>query len=252
MKFLFLVALLILLPLEKSQASFCIAHRGVHYQHVENSLLSVREAHLLQIDGVEIDIRHTLDGTPILMHDKNLKRTATSRPGKECELKTPVSEQFWFSIKESCLLKDGQEIPTLEEALIELQNKSTLVFIEFKDEPNLLSYQLFNQYLVDQTWRWRFISFKKKILGQISSMGRYLPNLSEIKMLHVDPVYFKPRTSYGINIRFGKWAVKRMKKVIGRETGVWTINDEKKIQFALDYDVDFITTNDPHLCHELK
>jgi glycerophosphoryl diester phosphodiesterase len=253
LKSLFISSALLIGPfLAQVEASQCIAHRGVHYDYVENSLLSLREAHLLGIDGVEFDIRHTLDGTPILMHDKTLERTSISRPGKNCRLKIELSEQLWFEIKENCQLKDGQEIPHLQEALRELENKSTIAFIEFKDEPTILSYQLFNQYLAQESWRFRFISFKRKVLDQLSTMGRYLPSLSHIKMLHVDPLYLKPWTDHGVNIRFGKWAVRRMQKLIGRETGVWTVNEEKKIQYALDHGVSFVTTNDPKLCMELK
>lgn len=46
-----------------------IAHRGVHYQERENTLASFAEAVALGVDGVELDVRETLDGELVIHHD---------------------------------------------------------------------------------------------------------------------------------------------------------------------------------------
>ena len=53
-----------------------IAHRTCPRHAPENSLQGIRRAAELGADGVEIDVQRTLDGVPILMHDKTLWRTA--------------------------------------------------------------------------------------------------------------------------------------------------------------------------------
>jgi glycerophosphoryl diester phosphodiesterase len=45
------------------------AHRGVHYQERENTLASFTAAVALGVDGVELDVRETLDGELVVHHD---------------------------------------------------------------------------------------------------------------------------------------------------------------------------------------
>ncbi|MES5817373.1 glycerophosphodiester phosphodiesterase [Streptomyces sp. RG80] len=51
-----------------------VAHRGDPYRVRENTLDSVRSALDLGADAVEIDVRLTRDGVPVLLHDHTLKR----------------------------------------------------------------------------------------------------------------------------------------------------------------------------------
>ncbi|WP_409469399.1 glycerophosphodiester phosphodiesterase [Streptomyces sp. HC307] len=51
-----------------------VAHRGAPYHHPENTVDSLRTALELGADAVEIDVRLTRDGIPVLLHDETLKR----------------------------------------------------------------------------------------------------------------------------------------------------------------------------------
>ncbi|MGI5136559.1 glycerophosphodiester phosphodiesterase [Streptomyces sp. CA-106110] len=51
-----------------------VAHRGDPYRHRENTLASLRSAIRRGADAVEIDVRLTRDGVPVLLHDGTLKR----------------------------------------------------------------------------------------------------------------------------------------------------------------------------------
>lgn len=51
-----------------------VAHRGDPYHHRENTLASVRSALRKGADVVEVDVRLTLDGVPVLLHDRTLER----------------------------------------------------------------------------------------------------------------------------------------------------------------------------------
>ncbi|MGW2227426.1 glycerophosphodiester phosphodiesterase [Streptomyces formicae] len=51
-----------------------VAHRGDPYRVRENTLPSLRSALERGADAVEIDVRLTGDGTPVLLHDDSLKR----------------------------------------------------------------------------------------------------------------------------------------------------------------------------------
>lgn len=51
-----------------------VAHRGDPYLHRENTLASLRSALCRGADAVEVDVRLTRDGVPVLLHDGTLKR----------------------------------------------------------------------------------------------------------------------------------------------------------------------------------
>ncbi|MEJ8671337.1 MULTISPECIES: glycerophosphodiester phosphodiesterase [unclassified Streptomyces] len=51
-----------------------VAHRGDPYRVRENTLASLRSALERGADAVEIDVRLTKDGVPVLLHDETLKR----------------------------------------------------------------------------------------------------------------------------------------------------------------------------------
>ena len=86
-----------------------IAHRGLHDESIsENSLKAFEKAIELGIP-FECDVHLSKDGHPIICHDANLKRVC----GKEGYIPGLSLKE----IKESYRLFDGQEVPTLEEAL---------------------------------------------------------------------------------------------------------------------------------------
>ncbi|MFC9247019.1 glycerophosphodiester phosphodiesterase [Streptomyces sp. NPDC057136] len=60
--------------LDTAPAVTAVAHRGDPYRVRENTLLSVRSALERGADAVEIDVRVTRDGVPVLLHDSTLER----------------------------------------------------------------------------------------------------------------------------------------------------------------------------------
>ncbi|MFG2814141.1 glycerophosphodiester phosphodiesterase [Streptomyces sp. NPDC048410] len=82
-----------------------VAHRGDPYRFRENTLASLRSALDRGADAVEIDVRLTRDGVPVLLHDDTLKRL--------WEIDRPLSSLTASQVTE--LTAGG--VPTLAEAL---------------------------------------------------------------------------------------------------------------------------------------
>ncbi|MFJ8077949.1 glycerophosphodiester phosphodiesterase [Streptomyces sp. NPDC096176] len=62
-----------------------VAHRGDPYRFRENTLPSLRSAVERGAEAVEIDVRLTTDGVPVLLHDATLKRLwGHDRPVARC------------------------------------------------------------------------------------------------------------------------------------------------------------------------
>ncbi|MEV8097654.1 glycerophosphodiester phosphodiesterase [Kitasatospora sp. NPDC085879] len=55
-------------------AVLAVAHRGDPYRFRENTLRSVESAAAAGADAVEVDVRLTRDGVPVLLHDATLER----------------------------------------------------------------------------------------------------------------------------------------------------------------------------------
>ena len=76
-----------------------IGHRGAMAYAPENTLASFREARRRGATWVEIDVKLTADGVPILMHDPSLKRTmgidrlVAETPRAELPAEVPTFEQ---------------------------------------------------------------------------------------------------------------------------------------------------------------
>jgi glycerophosphoryl diester phosphodiesterase len=79
----------------------------------ENSVASIRMVESFGASVVELDVRMTADGVPILYHDENF--TPRLSDGTYCH--GAVGDFTLADIRTLCRLKFGEEVPTLEDAL---------------------------------------------------------------------------------------------------------------------------------------
>ncbi|WP_327432082.1 MULTISPECIES: glycerophosphodiester phosphodiesterase [unclassified Streptomyces] len=99
-----------------------VAHRGAPYRVRENTIDSLRSALQLGADAVEIDVRLTRDGVPVLLHDETLKRLwEQDRP-----LRSLSSDEV------RGLTAGG--VPTLVEALKETEDSR--IMVDLPGEPD--------------------------------------------------------------------------------------------------------------------
>jgi glycerophosphoryl diester phosphodiesterase len=100
-----------------------LGHRGGrgHGWPPENTLEAFAQAIDEGADGVELDVRLTADGVPVVIHDPTLARVT------EGEDRRPVHRVL---VKELPLLEGGARIPSLEEALDALRGR--IVNVELK------------------------------------------------------------------------------------------------------------------------
>lgn len=105
------------------------SHRAVHHQLPENSLPAIREAIRLGVDIVELDVKVSKDGIPMLMHDGKVNRTTNG--------KGDLETQNFEELRKLRLVSKGevtdQTIPTLEEAL-QIAKGNILVDLDLKTD----------------------------------------------------------------------------------------------------------------------
>jgi glycerophosphoryl diester phosphodiesterase len=123
-----------------------IAHRACPRHAPENSLEGIAKAAELGSDLVEIDVRRTADGDPVLLHDRWLLRTA----------RRPKRLEWVSSAKVKKLrTRGGGTIPTLAEGLAALGPRLG-VAIDVKDggAGDVVISEVRNQGLEERTLFW--------------------------------------------------------------------------------------------------
>ena len=126
-----------------------IAHRTCPRDAPENSLAGIRKAAELGADGVEIDVRRSLDGVAMLLHDWSPRRT-TGLPG-------PVRLSPSFLLRRVRLRGGSERVPTLAEALDALP-EGLFMAVEIKDAgaaPSAL-HLIRERRLEDRTLMWSY------------------------------------------------------------------------------------------------
>ncbi|MCB9260110.1 MAG: glycerophosphodiester phosphodiesterase [Ignavibacteriales bacterium] len=122
---------------------YILAHRGGgrnsdNLGASENTIEMINLAENLGANGIEIDVKLSKDNIPFLYHDVSLNlRTTTDSP-----IWGPV-EDFTFSQLRSLIkLKNGEQIPSLEEALefVLTETKLNVVWLDMKSEKNSMPF----------------------------------------------------------------------------------------------------------------
>jgi glycerophosphoryl diester phosphodiesterase len=101
-----------------------IAHRACPRDAPENSLQGIRMAASLGADYVEVDVRRTRDGVPVLMHDPLLRRTTDTW--------WPVWTVTSSRLRSARMRSGGEPIPLLADVLAQLPDGLGLA-IDIKD-----------------------------------------------------------------------------------------------------------------------
>ena len=118
-------------PITKSSDNFwIIAHRGGgrnidKLPASENSLNIIQYAERTGANAIEIDVRLTKDGIPVLFHDDIMSKRLIN----EDYFIGGISDYSFAQLRSFCTLKDGERIPTLEEALQTVVDKTNLKLV---------------------------------------------------------------------------------------------------------------------------
>lgn len=106
------------------------AHRGGTFSTGSNTLEQFKYAQSTGIDVIEMDLRLTKDGVPVVIHDAILEDTTNCR-GK-------VSDHFFVELRHNCRVgSSNRKIPSFEEVLA-WNNGVTVLNAELKENAVIL------------------------------------------------------------------------------------------------------------------
>lgn len=243
------IILLTLLSASVFAKTKCVAHRGFKGGSLENSMRAIKTAFKVGADAIEFDVRQTKDGVPLLMHDARIVRTGRSKKGKNCDLVFKrVKAINYAHIKENCELKNGEEIPTLEDVLKYLSQRDVEAFVELKQKPNRKIAELINQYYSNQLGKIKLLSKSARIYKKLAELDDF-NNTEKIDFFKTDFIPFKKKKPYNASYWFVGDKITSFKKYDeSRQIYVWTIDNEKIMKQYFKKGVDYIASNQVNHC----
>ncbi len=216
---------------------FIVGHRGARAVYPENTVTALKEG-MRCADFVEIDIRLTKDGIPVVMHDATLDRT-TDGSGL-------VSGKTLYEIQQ-LNAGDGHPVPTLQD-VCDLCLPSSGIMAELKEpgsEEAVCS--ILCEYDPDSFW---VVSFHPE---SIRAVKRMLPRIKAgliCSMDCEDPV--SPVLLAGADAILPRQTIVTQEMTgeahrQGLSVIIWTLNTPEAYQRATGCDADGWVTDDPCL-----
>lgn len=235
------------------------AHRGASAHAPENTLAAFNLAVEQGADGIELDVKLTLDGHVVVIHDASVDRT-TGAHGRVKdmtldELRSLDAGSF-FSEK-----LNGEKIPTLEE-VFEVVGKRTFINVE------LTNYSTPHDHLSESVCMLvKKMGLQKRVLfssflpSNLSKARSYLPSVPT-GLLAMPGILGLWARSFGF--AFGKYEAlhPNLKSVtqqqiyfahrLNKHINVWTVNEEADMRRLFKWGVDAIFTDDPQLAVKVR
>lgn len=248
---------------KQSEKNILVAgHRGLPALYPENTLASFKGALDARVDMIELDIRMSADGQPVILHDASLERTTNGtgllRDKTLAQLRA-LDAGGWFSPEFA-----GEKIPLFTE------------FLELtKDCPNLLFDFELKEYPIDgnEERAYRTTDMVIALAEEYGIGDRLVFNAFNAKLLqYIDDKYSAKYKLHGYLPKCEMGSFERdpysylycacvfdlqkenfdYLKSLGVDTWVGcSINDGERIQVAASYGATLITCNNPHQVLEI-
>lgn len=227
----------------------CLSHKGEHTIHPENSLGGMKAAIELGAQGLEIDVRHTRDGVPIIQHDFILWRTAISKRNQNCPRLTPIPRLTFEEIDKNCELSSNIPLATLEQVLNDFKGTKVYLFLEIKDPPSNRLLRLLSAY-PDKKYL-RIHSHWDSLLNQYEELQKEYP--LQIPVIKISKYWPRLSSKWGNNVWWPfYWLLKINPEIYQRETGLFLANSKESMASAQELKVNYVTTDDPQLCQKIE
>jgi glycerophosphoryl diester phosphodiesterase len=225
-----------------------IAHRGA-WKNIgapQNSVASLKAAIALGCAGSETDVHMTEDSALIINHDPVWSDLSVQKSTLADLQKTKLS--------------NGETLPLLEDFLKTIQQQhSTKLILEIKPSEkgrewaNATVKKVLEKVHELQSQAWMvYISFDYEILKEIlkrepSAIVQYLNGDKTPEQLKQDGIQGADY-HYSVFQKHSDWIKSAKENNIA--LNAWTVNEEKEMNWFLQNDFDFITTNEPELLFE--
>lgn len=254
----------------RSRRPQVVAHRGASQEVPEHTSAAYERALEYGVDALECDVRLTLDGHLVCVHDRRVDRTSNGRgPVSTLELSRLRELDFgsWKTLNDveapDTVSAGDTTVLTLERLLdmVAEHPGAPQLAIETK-HPNRYAGQVERAVLaalarrgwssigVDEPSRVRVMSFSQLALRRIHRAAPQLPTVFlmerlPLRMRDGSLPYGAMAAGPSIGIIRGNPDYVRQVHALGRQVHVWTVDQPEDVALCLDLGVDAIITNRP-------
>ncbi len=234
--------------------SMIVAHRGYSAQAPENTIPAFQMCIDNSCPAAELDVQMLADGTVIVLHDDNLKRT------------TGVDKNVWEVTYDE--IKDldngsffdesfaGTTIPTFDEVIRLAGREKEKLFLNIEIKRNghddgivekvveIIRENNYMDYCDVTSMDYETIEDVRKIDPEILTAYTTSVGIGDIGSLDAADII-------SISEPFATYEnIDRIHRA-GKRVFVWTVNEEETIKKLISLNTDAILTNDPDLCREI-
>lgn len=250
---------------------YVAAHRGWSEKYPENTMLAFRQAALLGVDQIEIDVRVTKDNELVVIHDERVDRT-TDGTGLVRE-KTLAEIKALDAGSHKGAIFQGERIPTFLEFMDFVKTLPTMtVDVELKEYPTpgrkALAYDVcdrilaiideygFTDRVVLNSWSGKLLEYIYKKYGKKYRIHSYYPICQLGWDITLDPMEYSycacmfQSVMEEVNLA-SKWECDRMKSFHVQPWAGAGIKDEKGVDALIERGATLVTCNNPDVILDL-
>ncbi|MGD9139628.1 MAG: glycerophosphodiester phosphodiesterase [Desulfobacterales bacterium] len=247
-----------------------IAHRGGRGLGPEGTLYTFRKAVELGVDVLEMDVRSTVDGHLVVLHDETVTRTTNAAGRVEnytlAELKKLDAAYHWSPDNDRTLAlrNKGIKIPTLTEVFSTFpQTKMILEIKDYRSKPiHSLCRLIRNHHMTEKVM---VASFDADSLGEFRSLCPQVATSAGVteailfyglQKVHLEAAYSPEAQALQVPEAFRDLRVVTARFIEAAHARnmrvqVWTVNEVDSMKRLLHLGVDGIMTDHPQRLLEL-
>lgn len=226
------------------------AHRGSAFKAPENTLSAIEQAIEDGADYIEIDVRMTADGVPVLWHDADMRRVF-GLDGKISGITLAEARErdagSWFGPDFS-----HERIATLEEVIATTRGRAGL-YVDIKPDPatpELTSEVVRLLQQLDAVEGTVIAAAEWYVLAEARSLEPALKTTLLAQFI-VGPLWEQSFDILGLRQNRVTPAAVAQTRQSGNELHVWTVNNPNAMSRFIDMGVDNIITDRPDVLAEL-
>jgi glycerophosphoryl diester phosphodiesterase len=231
-----------------------VAHRGLSARLPENTLSAFRAALEAGAGGLELDVRVTHDGHPVVMHDATVDRTTDGFGA--------VAGMTLEAVRGLSAGQPGEKVPTLREVFEEFPSAAVNLDIKDWDLPGaeevvlgvLRELGVAKRVLVASADHRVLRRFRRAAGGEFytGASRREIAVFYAMSLLRLERLIRPAYTALQVPVYYGPLRLLtprfvRAARSLGVRVDVWTVNDPAQMREVLDLGADAVMTDRPEV-----